>query len=155
MPILREMILYQKSCLTPHLLSFDDSDPITRDLLLSINRRQRDRWQRKEIVPVQVLEVFWNWGIRFDDSPPTHGLSLRVFLDRLWNFKKNLSNPTIEELSSYIYNDIVCSDYGFKRDNSSDRIADGMKTLSLSYFFKKRRESKIIVNLDNKPFKRR
>jgi hypothetical protein len=140
MPILREMILYRKSSLTPHLLSFDDSDPTTRDLLLSIDRKQRDRWQKKEIVPVQVLEVLWNWGIRIDDSPPTNGLSLRFFLDRLWNFKKVCSDPGIEELSSYIYNDTVCSDYGFKRNSSSERIADGMMTLSPSSFFKQKRE---------------
>jgi hypothetical protein len=138
--MLREMIFYRKSSLTPHTLWFDDSDPTTRDLLLSINRKQRDRWQKKEIVPVQVLKVLWAWGIRLDDNSPTHGLSLRVFLDRLWNFKKNCSNPGIEEISSAIYNDTVSSSYGFIRNNSSERIADGMMKLSFPYFFKKQRE---------------
>jgi hypothetical protein len=152
MPILREMILYQKSSLTPHLLSFDDSDPITRDLLLSINRKQRDRWQKKEIVPLQVLEVFWNWGIRLFDSPPTHGFSLRVFLNCLWNFSKECQNPAITEIAMVIYKDTVESDYGFKRDNSSNRIADGMKTISPFFVFKKRREKIIMTHPRRKQF---
>ena len=140
MPILREMILYHQSRRFPKLLTFDDSDPTIQSLLLQINRKQRDRWKKEEIVPVQVLEVFWHWNIRFNDTPPTHGLKLDYLLENLWKFYLNCSSDKDRATADFIYKDIVKNEKEFLNYNRTDNIIYCFSKDVPSFFRKGRRK---------------
>lgn len=121
----------------PHIAPQGDSsslgDPAQQvneaALIASITPRQRKRFQGKLIIPRQILELFWAWGIRLPDPEsqrlrdkycgliavpkdtyPICGMKLNRFLEKLWAFYMTETDNSLKSLALYLYQDIVCSD---------------------------------------------
>jgi len=87
--------------------TFDNNDPATKYLLGTINRNQKRRWRKKHTIPCQVLMIFWNWGIQLSPTPPEKGMGIKRFLEALWAFYKNCSEPKTQQAALYLYENTV------------------------------------------------
>jgi hypothetical protein len=107
MPIVRDMIFHRKIKTITGLLIFDDGDPETQFLLSTITRNQKDRYNDRETIPVQVLEVFWNWGIQLSTMPPEIGMSRGNFLEALWHLHKSCPDYLTRDAALFLFSDTV------------------------------------------------
>jgi hypothetical protein len=110
MPIIREMIFHRKIWKISGLLIFDDDDPASQYLLDQIERNERRRFEKRGTIPVQVLEVLWNWGIQLSTLPPEIGMSRGRFLESLWGLYKSCPDCSTRAAALYLYEDTVKSE---------------------------------------------
>lgn len=107
MPIIREMIFNRKIRTKIGLLISDDDDPATQYLLSTISRNQKDRYNDRETIPAQVLEVLWNWGIKLESLPPRIGMSRERVCEALWNLSKTCPDSKTGAAALYLFEDTV------------------------------------------------
>jgi hypothetical protein len=89
---------------------FDDQDHASKYLLQQINRNQRARWKKKNIVPKQVLMVLWSWGIKLEKEPPQNGIKLKRFLESLEQLWNPYPNSKTQHAAFTLYEDTVRSE---------------------------------------------
>lgn len=107
MPIIRDMIYSSKIRTEIGLLILDDDDPAAQHLLDQIGRNERRRFEKRDTIPVQVLQVFWNWGIPLSAMPPEIGISRERVCEALWKLSKTCPDPKTGAAALYLYDDTV------------------------------------------------
>lgn len=109
MSMIEEMIFYNNIRCISKFLIHDEDDTETQCLLAQIGRNERRRYIDRETIPVQVLEVLWNWGIELDAHPPICGMSRARFCESLWDIYQHNSDRLTREAALYLYVDTVQS----------------------------------------------
>ena len=98
MPIINDAVRSSSSSRGFGLFSSDHLNSYDASLIKSISRNERRRWRgrsysadlknyrkngdkrkgRDQIIPRQVLTIFWEWGIKFTAKPPSTGMGLHL-----------------------------------------------------------------------------
>ena len=127
MPIINDAVRSSSSSRGFGLFSSDHLNSYDASLIKSISRNERRRWRgrsysadlknyrkngdkrkgRDQIIPRQVLTIFWEWGIQFTAEPPTNGMGLKKFLDLLRQFVDSCEDRSLRETALYLYEDTV------------------------------------------------
>lgn len=61
------------------------------------------RWDKKSIIPCEVLVNIWDYGIKFTKEPPDKGMKLANFLELLWNLHKSLPKGKDRDEALHLY----------------------------------------------------
>lgn len=130
MPIINDAVRSSSSSRGFGLFSSDHLNSYDASLIKNISRNERRRWRgrsysadlknyrkngdkrkgRDQIIPRQVLTIFWEWGIKFTAKPPSTGMGLRKFLVLLRRFADSCKDRSLRETALYLYEDTVRSE---------------------------------------------
>ncbi len=84
-----------------------------RELIIDASRGNRNlwrRWNKKSIIPCQVLVNVWDYGIKFMEEVPNTGMKLGTFLELLWKLSNSLPNGEYKNAVLNLYIDTVQSE---------------------------------------------
>lgn len=74
----------------------------------SINKRQRRKWLKSDIVSPQSLQYFWDEGIRFQIERPSCGMKVLRFTGKILDFYKySDADPAMKDWVLYVYENII------------------------------------------------
>ena len=89
---------------------FDEKDSALKHIIWRIDKNQRNRWKKRRLIPLQILDILWSWGIEIGDEPPERGMSLGRFLDLLWEFFLVCPEKKTRDAALTLYVDTVRSE---------------------------------------------
>ena len=72
-----------------------------------LNDNQKRRWRKDRIVPIQVLDMVYQSGIRFNTEPPETGIGLKSFLEILWEYACSCTNSNTCAAAVALYENTV------------------------------------------------
>ena len=68
------------------------------------------RWDKKAIIPCEVLVNIWDYGVKFCPEAPNNGMKLGTFLEWLWNLYISLPKGKDKNAALHLYVDTVQSE---------------------------------------------
>ncbi|WP_289022811.1 hypothetical protein [Desulfobacter postgatei] len=72
-----------------------------------LNKNQKVRWNKKGIIPNQVLIAFWDQKVRFSNSEPRTGMKIDTFIEKLWELAHTTEDSLLSDVAMYLYTDTV------------------------------------------------